>query len=338
MAAMSDYAVEALDIVRTFKDGEVRALDGVTLRVARGEVFGLLGPNGSGKTTMIRILSTILKPTSGTATVNGIDVVKHPDAVRRSIGLAGQYATVDENLTGFENLRMIGLLNHMDKSLVVKRAHALLEQFGLSDAANRTTKTYSGGMRRRLDLGAALVANPPLLFLDEPTTGLDPQSRQDLWAIIEGLVEDGVTVLLTTQYLEEADRLAKQLVVLDHGKIIAEGTSQELKTRLGNTVLSVTFANTDDASRGVELIRDLSPTPAIIEGTVVDLTVDRGPAIAADVLRRLDGAGITLAGLALREPSLDDVFLNLTGHKAEDITEFLADEAPARRRGRKART
>jgi ABC-2 type transport system ATP-binding protein len=338
MAAMSDYAVEALDIVRTFKDGEVRALDGVTLRVARGEVFGLLGPNGSGKTTMIRILSTILKPTSGTATVNGIDVVKHPDAVRRSIGLAGQYATVDENLTGFENLRMIGLLNHMDKSLVVKRAHALLEQFGLSDAANRTTKTYSGGMRRRLDLGAALVANPPLLFLDEPTTGLDPQSRQDLWAIIEGLVEDGVTVLLTTQYLEEADRLAKQLVVLDHGKIIAEGTSQELKTRLGNTVLSVTFANTDDASRGVELIRDLSPTPAIIEGTVVDLTVDRGPAIAADVLRRLDGAGITLAGLALREPSLDDVFLNLTGHKAEDITEFLADEAPTGRRGRKART
>lgn len=335
---MSDYAVEALDIVRTFKDGEVRALDGVTLRVARGEVFGLLGPNGSGKTTMIRILSTILKPTSGTATVNGIDVVKHPDAVRRSIGLAGQYATVDENLTGFENLRMIGLLNHMDKSLVVKRAHALLEQFGLSDAANRTTKTYSGGMRRRLDLGAALVANPPLLFLDEPTTGLDPQSRQDLWAIIEGLVEDGVTVLLTTQYLEEADRLAKQLVVLDHGKIIAEGTSQELKTRLGNTVLSLTFANTDDASRGIELIRDLSPTPAIIEGTVVDLTVDRGPAIAADVLRRLDGAGITLAGLALREPSLDDVFLNLTGHKAEDITEFLADEAPARRRGRKART
>jgi ABC-2 type transport system ATP-binding protein len=335
---MSDYAVEALDIVRTFKDGEVRALDGVTLRVARGEVFGLLGPNGSGKTTMIRILSTILKPTSGTATVNGIDVVKHPDAVRRSIGLAGQYATVDENLTGFENLRMIGLLNHMDKSLVVKRAHELLEQFGLSDAANRTTKTYSGGMRRRLDLGAALVASPPLLFLDEPTTGLDPQSRQDLWAIIEGLVEGGVTVLLTTQYLEEADRLAKQLVVLDHGKIIAEGTSQELKTRLGNTVLSVTFANTDDASRGVELIRELSPTPAIIEGTVVDLTVDRGPAVAADVLRRLDGAGITLAGLALREPSLDDVFLNLTGHKAEDITEFLADEAPAGRRGRKART
>jgi ABC-type multidrug transport system ATPase subunit len=174
--------------------------------------------------------------------------------------------------------------------------------------------------------------------LDEPTTGLDPQSRQDLWAIIEGLVEGGVTVLLTTQYLEEADRLAKQLVVLDHGRIIAEGTSQELKSRLGSTVLSVTFATTDDARRGAELIRDLSPKPANVEGTVVDLTVDHGPALAADALRRLDSAGITLVGLALREPSLDDVFLNLTGHKAEDITEFLADEAPAGRRGRKART
>jgi ABC-2 type transport system ATP-binding protein len=333
---MSDFAVEALNIVRTFKDGEVRALDDVTLHVPRGEVFGLLGPNGSGKTTMIRILSTILRPTSGTAAINGIDVVKRPDEVRRSIGLAGQYATVDENLTGFENLRMIGLLNHLDKSFVVKRSNELLEQFGLSDAATRTTKTYSGGMRRRLDLGAALVANPPLLFLDEPTTGLDPQSRQDLWGIIEGLVEGGTTVLLTTQYLEEADRLAKQLVVLDHGKIIAEGTSQELKTRLGSTVLSITFASTDDAQRGVELIRDLSPKAAIIEGTVVDLTVDRGPALAADALRRLDGAGITLVGLALREPSLDDVFLNLTGHKAEDIAEFLTDEAPNGRRGRKA--
>ncbi|MGD0055566.1 MAG: ATP-binding cassette domain-containing protein [Acidimicrobiales bacterium] len=335
---MSDYAVEALDIVRTFKDGEVRALDGVTLQVTRGEVFGLLGPNGSGKTTMVRILSTILAPTSGTALVNGIDVVKNPNAVRKSIGLAGQNATVDENLTGFENLRMIGLLNHLDKAFVVRRAHELLEQFGLGDAANRTAKTYSGGMRRRLDLGAALVANPPLLFLDEPTTGLDPQSRQDLWAIIEGLVESGVTVLLTTQYLEEADRLCKQLVVLDHGKIIAEGTSQELKTSLGSTVLSVTFANTDDARRGVELIREISAKPPNVEGTVVDLTVDHGPAHAADALRRLDAAGITLVGLTLREPSLDDVFLNLTGHKTEDGTAVTDGDVPAPRRGRKART
>ena len=335
---MSEFAVEALNIVRTFNDGDVRALDDVTLRVPRGEVFGLLGPNGSGKTTMIRILSTILAPTSGSAHVNGFDVVKQAAAVRHSIGLAGQYATVDENLTGFENLWMIGLLNHLDRGYVVKRARELLDQFGLSDAANRTTKTYSGGMRRRLDLGAALVAHPPLLFLDEPTTGLDPQSRQDLWAIIEGLVETGTTVLLTTQYLEEADRLAKQLVVLDHGKIIAEGTSQEMKTRLGNTVLSLSFANIDDASRASALLVGISAAPANVDGTVVEITVDHGPSAAADALRRLDGARITLSGLALREPSLDDVFLSLTGHKAEDEMADQEGEMPKGRRGRKART
>ncbi len=333
---MSDFAVEALNITRSFKDGEVKALDGVSLQVPRGEVFGLLGPNGSGKTTMVRILSTILKPTSGSATVNGFDVVKQADAVRRSIGLAGQYATVDENLTGFENIRMVGLLNHIDKSVSSSRSHELLEQFGLTDAANRVAKTYSGGMRRRLDLAAALVARPPLLFLDEPTTGLDPQSRQDLWSIIETLVEGGTTVLLTTQYLEEADRLAKQLVVLDHGKIIAQGTSQELKTQLGNTVLSLTFASTDDARRGAELVKDISDKPANIEGTVVDFTVARGPATAADALRRLDASGITIAGLALREPSLDDVFLNLTGHKAEEVKGTPVEPAK-KQRGRKAK-
>ena len=314
---MSDFAVEANNIARTFNAGDVQALKGVSLRVPRGEVFGLLGPNGSGKTTMVRILSTILSPTSGTATVDGFDVVKQPNEVRRRIGLAGQYATVDENLTGLENLRMIGSLNHLNKSFVVARSKELLEEFGLADAANRNTKTYSGGMRRRLDLAAALVARPPVLFLDEPTTGLDPQSRQDLWTIIEGLVEGGTTVLLTTQYLEEADRLCKQLVVLDKGTIIAEGTSQELKTRLGATVLSISFAHTGDAARGVELIRDVSTKPANIEGTVVELTVDGGPATAAEALRRLDAAGITLTGLTLREPSLDDVFLSLTGHRAE---------------------
>ncbi len=251
----------------------MRALDDVSLHVARGEVFGLLGPNGSGKTTMVRILSTILAPDSGSATVNGFDVVREADAVRRSIGLAGQY-----------------------------------------------------------DLAAALGATPPLLFLDEPTTGLDPQSRQDLWAIIEQLVEDGTTVLLTTQYLEEADRLAKQLVVLDHGHIIAQGTSRELKTRLGATVLELTFESTDDAARGAEILRVVAGNAMNIEGTVVEYTVDGGPAAAADALRRLDGARVALAGLVLREPSLDDVFLSLTGHRAEDE---VVKPAPVTRPGRR---
>lgn len=332
---MSDYAVEAFNIVRTFSGGDVRALDGVSLQVPTGQVFGLLGPNGSGKTTMVRILATILSPTSGSATVAGFDVVKQPNQVRRHIGLAGQNATVDENLTGFENLRMIGLLNHLNKAYVVAKSRQLLEDFGLSDAANRITKTYSGGMRRRLDLAAALVANPPILFLDEPTTGLDPQSRQDMWGIIERLVEGGTTVLLTTQYLDEADRLAKLLVVLDHGKIIAEGTSAQLKAQMGTTVLALSFASTDDASRVQPLIADLSDKAANVEGTIIEITVDNGPAVTADALRRIDAAGIALSGLALREPSLDDVFLNLTGHKAEDPT--TEDATPSgRRQKRKA--
>ena len=328
---MSDYAIEADSIVRTFNDGGVQALKGVSLHVPRGEVFGLLGPNGSGKTTMVRILSTILAPTSGRATVDGFDVVKSPQEVRRRIGLAGQYATVDENLTGLENLRMIGALNHLHKPYVAARAKELLEDFGLTDAAGRNVKTYSGGMRRRLDLAAALVASPPILFLDEPTTGRDPQSRQDLWSIIEGLVEGGTTVLLTTQYLEEADRLCKQLVVLDKGSIIAEGTSQQLKSNLGATVLSLAFHSTNDAARGLELIRSLSTKPATIEGTVVELTVEGGPASAAEALRTLDAAQVSLAGLTLREPSLDDVFLSLTGHKAEDAPTGDDDSTPKRK-------
>ncbi len=328
---MSEFAVEAVNVVRTFSDNEVRALDGVTLRVPRGEVFGLLGPNGSGKTTMIRILSTILTPTSGEVTVNGFDVVGDPQRVRESIGLAGQFATVDENLTGFENIRMIGRLNHLSKSVSTQRARSLLDEFGLADAGDRSVKTYSGGMRRRLDLAAALVAEPPLLFLDEPTTGLDPQSRQDLWGIIEALVQRGVTVLLTTQYLEEADRLARQLVVLDHGRVIAEGTSQELKTRLGNTVLELRFASFENASSARALLEGLSSSPAHVEGSVVELTVDDGPGVAAEALRRLDLAQLEVVGLTLREPSLDDVFLTLTGHRVEGDS---SGEAP----GRKARS
>jgi len=329
---MSEFAVEATNIVRTFHDGNFRALDQVSLRVPTGEAFGLLGPNGSGKTTMVRILSTVLAMTEGSATVAGFDVRHQPELVRSNIGLAGQFAAVDDNLTGFENLRMVGLLNHIDKAEAIRRSRGLLEQFGLEEASNRLAKTYSGGMRRRLDLAAALVANPPILFLDEPTTGLDPQSRQDLWGIIESLVEGGTTVLLTTQYLEEADRLAKQLVVLDHGKIIAEGTSGELKSRLGNTVLSIAFASTSDAERALALVADISSKPANVEGTVIDLTVNDGPAAAAAALRRIDGASIELIGLQLREPSLDDVFLSLTGHKAEDPS---TTETTKSRRARK---
>ena len=331
---MPDVAVETHEVVRTFKDGEVRALDGVSLSVPAGRVFGLLGPNGSGKTTMVRILSTILRPTSGQAVVAGFDVVKQPQEVRRRIGLAGQFATVDENLTGFENLRMVGLLNHLTKSYVVARARALLEDFGLADASNRIVKTYSGGMRRRLDLAAALVAEPPLLFLDEPTTGLDPQSRSELWTIIERLVEGGTTVLLTTQYLDEADRLADRLVVLDHGKIIAEGTSRELKAQMGATVLELGFSSTEEAARAVPMLADLSATPANLEGHNLEITVDDGPATTADALRRLDGAGISPTGLQLREPSLDDVFLALTGHKAEDGSDLAPAPAGASRRSR----
>jgi ABC-2 type transport system ATP-binding protein len=264
--------------------------------------------------------------------VGGYDVVKQPGHVRRVIGLAGQFAAVDENLTGYENLRMVGFLNHMEKSTAVNRSRQLLADFGLAEFAHKLTSTYSGGMRRRLDLAAALVADPPILFLDEPTTGLDPQSRQDLWAIIEGLVENGTTVLLTTQYLEEADRLCKQLVVLNHGKIIAEGTSSQLKSSLGNTVLVLTFSTTGDSQQAHQLIADLSSKPANVDGTVIELTVDKGPASAAEALRRIDAAEIFVAGLQLREPSLDDVFLNLTGHKAEDDVAVVTEKKSRRDR------
>jgi ABC-2 type transport system ATP-binding protein len=311
-------AVHCEKLVRSFRQGAVRALDGVDLEVPVGQVFGLLGPNGSGKTTMIRILSTILMPEGGLAEVMGINVTKDPQRVREIIGLAGQFATVDENLTGFENIRMVGRLNHLPADVVKKRSTDLLEQFGLTDAAHRVAKTYSGGMRRRLDLAAALVAKPPLLFLDEPTTGLDPQSRNDLWAVIETLVDQGTTVLLTTQYLEEADRLAAQLTVLDHGHVIAEGTPAQLKARMGTTVVAITFASPSQTAEAAAMLKDLSENLPHVDGTSLELTVNSGPAVAAEALRRLDAANITVAGLSLREPSLDDVFLALTGHRAED--------------------
>ncbi len=325
-------AVEAQDLVKVFPRGNVRALDGVSLEVEAGTVLGLLGPNGAGKTTVVRILSTILGPDSGCASVLGHDVVSEADAVRRTIGLAGQYAAVDENLTGRENIHMVGRLSHLSRKVSSRRANELLEEFGLAGAGDRVLKTYSGGMRRRLDLAAALVANPPVLFLDEPTTGLDPQSRQGLWVAIEELVRNGTTVLLTTQYLEEADRLARDIVVIDHGRVIAEGTPAQLKADLGTSVVSVTLADREAMDLAVPLLAPFSEKAPVVEDLVMELTVTDGPRAGADVLRALDAANVPIAGLALREPSLDDVFLNLTGHKTT-IDEEVADAAAKPKRG-----
>jgi ABC-2 type transport system ATP-binding protein len=330
----NSLAVEAHDLVKVFGDGNVRALDGVSFEIAAGTVLGLLGPNGAGKTTAVRVLSTILSPDAGAASILGHDVVEEPDAVRRIVGLAGQYATVDENLTGRENLRMVSRLSHLSRRVSQTRADELLEGFGLAAAGDRVLKTYSGGMRRRLDLAAALVASPPVLFLDEPTTGLDPQGRQDLWGVIEDLVDDGTTVLLTTQYLEEADRLARDIVVVDHGRVIAQGTPAELKADLGTSVVAVTLTSMEEVRRAVPLLTPLTDREPVIDGTVVELTVENGPAVGAEVLRSLDTARIPVSGLALREPSLDDVFLSLTGHKSEAETEAerLARKGRSRRR------
>jgi len=329
----SPIAVEAQDLVKVFPRGNVRALDGVSLQIETGTVLGLLGPNGAGKTTAVRILSTILEPDSGSASVLGHDVVRESEKVRHIIGLAGQYATVDENLTGRENLRMIGRLSHMSRKSVAERATQLLDSFRLHDAANRPLKTYSGGMRRRLDLAAALMANPPVLFLDEPTTGLDPSGRQDLWEVIEELTAEGTTVLLTTQYLEEADRLARDIVVVDHGVVIAQGTPAELKAGLGTSVVAVTLPGSDEVRLALPLLAPLTDREPVIDGSIIELTVENGPAVGAEVLRSLDGAQIPVHGLALREPSLDDVFLSLTGHKTEAEAE--ADRGARKGSGRR---
>jgi ABC-2 type transport system ATP-binding protein len=325
-------AVETYELVKVFPRGNVRALDGVSFTVEAGTVLGLLGPNGAGKTTVVRILSTILGPDAGRASVLGHDVVAEADAVRRMIGLAGQYAAVDENLTGRENLHMVARLSHLSRRVSARRADELLEQFGLAGAGDRVLKTYSGGMHRRLDLAAALVANPPVLFLDEPTTGLDPQSRQALWVAIEELVREGTTVLLTTQYLEEADRLARDIVVVDHGRVIAEGTPAQLKANLGTSVVSVTLGDRGAVDGAVQLLTPFSEKAPVVEDLVIELTVTDGPRAGADVLRSLDAAQITIAGLALREPSLDDVFLSLTGHKTT-IAGDSEDEATKSKRG-----
>jgi ABC-2 type transport system ATP-binding protein len=313
-----DPAIEVEGLVKRF--GEVRALDGLDLSAQHGQVLGLLGPNGAGKTTLVRVLATLLTPDAGSARVLGLDVCRDAAALRERIGLAGQYAAVDENLTGLENLTMVGRLYGAARAPAKARGRELLERFELLDAADRPTKTYSGGMRRRLDLAAALVAKPPVLFLDEPTTGLDPRSRLSLWAVIEGLVAEGTTALLTTQYLDEADRLADNIAVIDHGRLIAEGTSDQLKDRLGGERLEVRLDERTDPQLALQALAPMSDDPPTLEGGLLKVGVRRRRGAIVEAVRRLSEVGAGVEDLALRRPTLDDVFLALTGRSLRDTS------------------
>jgi ABC-2 type transport system ATP-binding protein len=320
---VAEPAIVADHLVKRF--GELEAVKGVSFEVPEARVLGLLGPNGAGKTTVVRMLTTLLRPDGGSARVLGVDIAEDPQSVRASIGLAGQYAAVDENLTGRENLALVGKLTHLDSGDIDARAHELLVQFALQHAADRVVRTYSGGMRRRLDLAAALVHRPPVLFLDEPTTGLDPQGRNDLWGVIEDLVGRGTTVLLTTQYLDEADVLADNIVVIDHGTVIAEGTATQLKERLGATVIEIAMRDDDAAARAAEVLTPIGSASRDGKLLRVNVPGGAGPRSMLEAVRVLDGEHLDPATMVLREPTLDDVFLELTGHTTSDGDE--GDEA-----------